>query len=632
MSTVPPTGATSGSTPGGASGQTSGGTSGGTPDGAPGGALPDGVSPATPTGTPTDGTSTGTGTGTGTGTDAGTGAAAPTERSGLGRGAAVMAAGTAVSRVLGIVRTAMLVAAVGSTGLAANSFDLANKLPNIAVMLLATGVLNAVLVPQVVRAYRHSDGQEYVNRVVTLGAALLLAVTVALTVGSAVLVRLYSDAASGPELRTLATAFALWCLPQVFFYGMYTLLGQVLNARGSFGPYMWAPVVNNVVAIAGLAVFLGLFGPFHADLAPADPAWWTPGRIALLGGTATLGVLAQAAVLVLPLRRIGFRYRPRWGLRGSGLRSAGRVAGWTFAALAVGQVGFLVATQVMTAADRTARELSGDGVVVAGNAVYTAAFGLYMLPHSLVTVSLLTALFTRLSGHAAHDDTSAVRADFSHGARTIGVFTLFATAVLAVLALPLLRVVLPPQSAAEAAATAPVVVALTLGVAALGTWSLCQRVFYAYEDARTLFWIQVVMAAVVAGGALASRALLDPRWWVTGIAAAMSLSHVVGTVLAVAGLRRRLHHLGTGRVLRLYVRAGLAAAVAAGVGWGVVHLVGALPPDGVPLPVGMLRSAGLCVGTGLVMTAVYLGLLRLMRVRELGDLAAPLLRRVRRGR
>ena len=569
-----------------------------------------------------------------TGPDGG-GSGAPARPSGgLGRSAAVMAAGTAVSRVLGIVRGAMLVAAVGSTGLAANSFDLANKLPNIAVMLLATGVLNAVLVPQVVRAYRTSGGEEYVNRVITLGAALLLAVTVLLTAGGGLLVRLYSDAAGGSQLRVLATAFALWCLPQVFFYGMYTLLGQVLNARGSFGPFMWAPVVNNVVAIAGLGVFLGLFGPFHADLAPADPQWWTPARIALLGGTATLGVVCQAAVLVWPLRRIGFRYRPRWGLRGSGLGGAGRVAGWTFAALAVGQVGFLIATQVMTAADRAAQRLAGGEVVVAGNAVYTAAFTLYMLPHSLVTVSLLTALFTRLSTHAAHEDTDGVRADFSHGARTIGVFTLFATAVLAVLALPVLRLVLPTQSPAEAAATVPVVVALTCGVAALGTWSLCQRVFYAYEDARSLFWIQVAMAAVVAGGALASRALLEPRWWVTGIAAAMSLSHVVGTVLAIAGLRRRFAHLGTARVLRLYVRAGLAAAVAAGVGWAVVLAVGALPDDvaDVPLGVGMLRAALVCAAVGLLMLGVYVLLLRAMRVRELTDLTRPLVRRLARRR
>jgi putative peptidoglycan lipid II flippase len=288
---------------------------------------------------------------------------------------------------------------------------------------------------------------------------------------------------------------------------------------------------------------------------------------------------------------------------------------------------------VMTAADRTAERAGGD-VVVAGNAVYTAAFTLYMLPHSLVTVSLLTALFTRLSTHAAQDDAVGVRDDFSRGARTIGVFTVFATAALAVLALPVLRLVLPTQSPAEAAATAPVVVALTAGVAALGTWSLCQRVFYAYEDARSLFWVQVAMAAVVAAGALGSRALLEPGWWVTGIAAAMSLSHVVGTVLAVVGLRRRLGHVDTARIVRLYVRAGLAAAVAGGIGWALVLAVGALPEtsEQLPVPLGMLRAGALCAGAGLLMLGVYLALLRLMRVRELDDVAAPLLRRIRRTR
>jgi putative peptidoglycan lipid II flippase len=119
---------------------------------------------------------------------------------------------------------------------------------------------------------------------------------------------------------------------------------------------------------------------------------------------------------------------------------------------------------------------------------------------------------------------------------------------------------------------------------------------------------------------------------VAGIGAAMSLSHVVGTVLGVAGLRRRLGHLGTGRVLRLYVRAGLAAAVSGAAGWAVVRAVGALPADAADVPVGagMLRAAVLCAGTGLLMALVYVGLLRLMRVSELSDLSAPLLRRVRR--
>src|SRR5665647_971948 len=254
---------------------------------------------------------------------------------GLGRNAAVMAAGTAVSRVLGVVRSSLLVAVIATNSFPGNSFNLANTLPNVIYMLIAGGVLNAVLVPQVVRAYRSADGQQYVDRLLTLSGALLLGITAVLTVAAQLVVWLYN--AQG-DIRTLATLFAFWCIPQVFFYGVYTLLGQVLHARGNFGPYMWAPVFNNIVAIAGLLAFMSAFGKYTEGGPADDLAAWDSGRVTLLAGSATLGVVVQALVLLIPLYRSGFRYRPRWDWRGAGLGTAGRVAGWAFAALVVGQV------------------------------------------------------------------------------------------------------------------------------------------------------------------------------------------------------------------------------------------------------------------------------------------------------
>ena len=108
--------------------------------------------------------------------------------------------------------------------------------------------------------------------------------------------------------------FAVICLPQIFFYGLYTILGQVLNAHGRFAGYMWAPALANIVAIAGLVWFQR--AGFPTSAAPAD---WTPEMIAILAGSATLSIVVQALSLVIPLRRIGFRYRPVWGIRGHGL-------------------------------------------------------------------------------------------------------------------------------------------------------------------------------------------------------------------------------------------------------------------------------------------------------------------------
>ena len=113
----------------------------------------------------------------------------------------------------------------------------------------------------------------------------------------------------------------------------------------------------------------------------------------------------------MPLRRSGFRFRPRWGFRGVGLRGASTVALWTFAALAVSQLAFIVTSQVLGS-------VSGSDP---GRASYSYAFLVFMLPHSLVTVSLVTALFTRMSRAAHSDDLREVRRDVHQGLRLTAV-------------------------------------------------------------------------------------------------------------------------------------------------------------------------------------------------------------------
>lgn len=534
----------------------------------------------------------------------------------LGRSTAVMAAGTAVSRVLGFVRSALLVAAVGITSArAADAFTVANTLPNIFYMLIAGGVINAVLVPQVVRAYRSANGQEYVDRLLTVSFVILGGATVVLWAASPLIVRIFLSG----EQAVLATGFALWCVPQVFFYGVYTLLGQVLNARGSFGPYMWAPVVNNVIAIAGLVAFIAVYGTWERP-APGtveDLSVWSGGRVTLLAATATLGVVAQAAILVWPLRRLGFRYRPRRGWRGAGLGSAGRVAGWTFAALAVGQLGAFVVMKIAALASDAGSAEPG----IPGNIAYNQAFTIFMLPHSLVTVSLITALFTRLSDHAAARDVRAVRVDFSHGLRTIGVFTLFAAPAISVIAVPLLRAMYPSTAQSDAAAMAPIIVAFMCGLAAVGAWSLVQRVFYAYEDAKGLFRIQVAMAVVVVVVSVLGWLVAEPRHWVAWAAAGMSLSYLVGAVWGGAQVWRRLGG-GLSRIIRLHVRAGLAAAIATGLGWLLSRVFGNLAASS------WFIAVFACALVGVVMVVAYGLALRWLGVTELDDFLRPLLVRL----
>lgn len=467
------------------------------------------------------------------------------KRGGLAGAVGVMFSGTFVSRILGFVRTAVLAAAIGAWGGAAASFATANTLPNTIYMLLAGGVINAVFVPQLVRATKLPDGGEsYTNRLLTVAGAALLAATVVLTAASALLVRIYGGGMP-TEWLPIAYTFAYWCVPQIFFYGLYTLLGQVLNAREKFGPYMWAPVLNNVVAIAGIVVYLALFGRFVED--EVTPDLFTTDRVLLLAGTATLGVVAQALILIIPLWRAGFRYRPAWGLEG--MRSAGRMSGWTFAALAVGQLGYIAVSNVGVAATRH----GGD---IANNATYAIAFTVFMLPQSLVVVSVVTAMFTRLSQKAADRDGPGVRDDLSLAMRTVSVFTVPAALMVFTLAEPIARVIGGGQ---DATPLANVIMAFAVGIPWLGLWAVVQRPYYAYEDVRPLFWIQVAMAVVVAGGSLLSALVLPPRFWVVGIALSIGTSYVVGTLAGYVGLRRHLFGLDGFRVFSTHLRLLLAS-------------------------------------------------------------------------
>ncbi|MFV0433931.1 MAG: murein biosynthesis integral membrane protein MurJ, partial [Leucobacter sp.] len=265
----------------------------------------------------------------------------------LMRASAVMASGTMVSRVLGLVKAILLAYAIGSVGsVSADAFQNGNLLPNTLYMILLGGMLNAVLVPQIVKAARNADGGAgYINKILTLISVGMFAITVLAMIAAPWIVWL-TAVAWPPDQLALATAFAYWCLPQIVFYGLYTVLGEVLNARSVFGPFTWAPVLNNVIAIAGILVFIAMFG--------ADPTGelrgvldWNATSIVVLAGSATLGVIAQALILFWSWRRAGLRYRPDFKWRGMGLGRTARIAAWSLATITVMQLGGLVTNNVV---------------------------------------------------------------------------------------------------------------------------------------------------------------------------------------------------------------------------------------------------------------------------------------------
>lgn len=536
------------------------------------------------------------------------------------RSSGIMAAGTMVSRVLGLLRATLLFWAIGATTTASNDvFTTANTLPNTFFILIGGGVLNAVLVPQIVRAGKQGDdGREYVDRLLTVSVVLMLVATGVLTVLAEPLFLLYWGSRDVPGSVEVGTAFAVWCLPQMFFYGLYTLIGQVLNAHGNFGPYMWAPVVNNVVAIAGIGLFIGLYTPGDKTI-----GWWDRTSITVLAGTTTLGVVTQALILFPVLHRIGFRWRPRWGLRGVGLRSAGRVAGWSFGAVAVSQVGFVLISRVVNDAAKAAKNA---GLTTAGRGVYDNAYLLFMLPHSLVAVSLVTALFTNMARAASGGQLELVRANLSLGVRTTGAATVLATVGAVVLGPDIARIIMFGNPPRDSRALYVVAVAMLAGLVPFSAQYLMQRVFYAFEDARTPFLIQVVVIVTWVIGALVSATLLPPVWIPVGVSLAMSLANAFGAAISLPTLRRRIGAVDGAAMLRSHVQfavAAIGASVPAFLASFLLHAV---------LGADRLGAMATLAAGGTVLVAVYAGLLKAMQADELDAVVSPLTRRLGFGR
>lgn len=535
--------------------------------------------------------------------------------SSLGRASAILAAGTMVSRVTGLVRTIVLVTVIGSNAsAAADAFGVANQLPNDVFSLISVGVLTAVIVPQIVQAAAHKDGgSAFISKLFTLGTVVLIAATALAMLAAPALVWLTAGAERphSAEQQALATAFSYWCLPQILFYGLYALLGETLNARRIFGPFTWAPVANNIISIAGFLVIGAMFGgPLQ------NVEQWTPDRVAWLGATATLGIAVQAAILLLFWRRTGISLRPDFRWRGVGLGNVGRMAGWTIL-MAVASLGAGIYQH------RIAYYASGPEASVA---VMMNAWLIFMLPYSIIVHSIGTPYFTQLSEHAAAGRDAEVRADIGRSIRTLGFFLVGALAAVLAAAVPASRIFTNDAEGAQAAAL--VLVAYLAGLVPLAVLFIIQRTFYAYGDTRTPFFFTIFQCALIVGTAFGARLLLDGgviplSALAATLALGQSISGTAQTIVATWLLHRRLGGIGTGSWMLALGRFAIAGVPAAAAGWGIFLLFGGsagwTASD-------RFAAIGACLIIAAAVLAVYLLVLALMRAPELAA-AKGLLRR-----
>ncbi|MER6418388.1 murein biosynthesis integral membrane protein MurJ [Streptomyces sp. NPDC001137] len=526
---------------------------------------------------------------------------------GPARSSMLMAVATVVSRATGLIRQVLQAAALG-VGQLAGTYNTANTVPTSLYTLLIGGALNAVLVPQLVRARAtHPDGgRAYEQRLVTLVVCVLGAGTALAVWATPQIVGVYiQDTPDRHEAFQLTVTFGRFLLPQIFFYGLFGIYGQVLNAREKFGAMMWTPVLNNVVLIGMFGAYLGLM------TVPGRVEDITATQVRYLGIGTTAGIAVQALALIPFARAAGFRLRPRFDWRGTGLGAGVHAAKWTLLFVLANQVSLAVVTNYANAADA---QMPKAGV---GYANYMYAQTIWILPQSIVTVSLVTVLLPRMSRAAAEGRVADLRADLSRALRVSGVVIVPAAFLLLALG-PQIATLMFAHGASNATTAQPggqMLQAFALGLIPFSAQYLLLRGFYAFEDTRTPFFMAVWISAVNIALATACHVLLPARWSVTGMAGAYALSYLVGLALTARLLRRRTGGpLDDGALRRTYLRLLVAAALAAAAGWGAAHACAGF------LGSGTWATAGaLAVGT-LVLAPTFLALARLLKIAELRSL------------
>jgi len=456
----------------------------------------------------------------------------------LFRASGIMAIGTILSRITGFVRALLAVAVLG-TALLADTFNVANTMPNILYNLLVGGALTAIFVPQLVRSFEdHDGGHGFASRLVTTISLILLVLVAVGVIFAPALVRLYAPEFSTPGFETeqeIAVAFTRYCLPQIFFLGLFTMLGQVANARGSFAPLMWAPIANNLVVIVVFAAILIT----ERSLALGTI---TDLQVQILGWGTTLGVVVQALILIPVVKRSGIHIRPMFGLGGLG-KSFG-LAGWTLIYVLISQLGYLVTVNVATsAAVRSAQAGITTGV---GFTPFTSAYYIMLLPYSIVTISIVTALLPHLSRLAIAKDVEEVRKQLIRAIRMVAVVTVPSAVALLLFGPLMTQSLYLGISLEDARYIGFVLSALSIGLVAFSINLILIRGFNAFEDTKTQVLSILIINIISVALSYVFLETLDSYWVTVGLGIAFSVSYIVGLFITIFLLKKHIGRLQVG--------------------------------------------------------------------------------------
>ena len=406
-----------------------------------------------------------------------------------------------------------------------------------------------------------------------------------------------------------------YCLPQILMMGIFVMWSQVGNARGKFGPMMWAPVANNLVVIAVLIIFLVIAPDVTAETI-------TPAQVALLGLGTSLGFVIQAALLFPVVAKSGLNLRPRFDWKDSNLTKSFKLGAWTLLFVFINQIGYLVVVNVATAASAAAK-IAGITTGV-GFTPYSYAYFVFILPHSIITVSVITALLPRISRMAANNEKAKVRNELERSLTNVAVATVPSAIAFLFFGTAIATLLFSGSTRADSAQIGLVLAAFSLGLVPYSAHLLLLRGFYAFEDTRTPVLINLASTALSIILCLISGEFLPLKWVTVGLAIALGLGNLLGTLITLKSLGKNVGAFNYIGLLKSHLRLTFVALLAGAPALGLYLLMEEI--FGTEL---IVIGLTLTIASS-VMGALYLLFGSLFKVNEINSLRIQIVRRLGR--
>ena len=527
-----------------------------------------------------------------------------------------MSGGTLLSRVTGLLRVSVTLAALGVT-VVSDAYNTANTTPNIIYELVLGGVLTSVFVPVLVgRAKERGRAEQFeaTQRFLTIALVVLSGVAVVGALAAPLIMRVYLSAVTDPIRRAqeaeLGTFFLRWFMPQIVFYGLGAVAAGLLTANRRFAAQMYAPVLNNLVVIVTMLAFIAMRGPTVPHVATITLAEKT-----LLGAGTTLGVVAMTVALWPALHGIGFRWRLRWDWRHETVRHLFHLARWVVVYVIANQIAYLI---IILLASR---------ISAGAYTIYSQAFVFFSLPHAIVAVSIFTALLPGMAERWGLGDRDGVRVLFSRGFRDTMIAMIPAAAGYFILAGPIVALLAGHGAvrAADLPVMARTLAAFAVGLPFFSAFQLLTRTLYATHDSRTPALVNIGVGVVnIAADLVLAFAL---HRGVTGLALGHAMSYLFGSIVLFAIVRRRLggaDERTIGLTLGKTLVASVVTAVAAG---GIAFLVDRVID--IDRSFARLVQVAAAVSGGML---VFVACARIVAIQEVDEVKEALLAGLRRRR